>query len=334
MAPTNKNVTQVQSCSVNNGMSTSKMVNDIPDVQTDENCKMCKAVVQKGELAIWCDVCESWIHAICLPGGVEQYNSEKKKYIWTCSAECNNGICVPSDIQECDTKKANSTTIMDAIRGLIIQGAKTVNFVMPSINSNVQKLNDEVKVIRKDCSSNRTDIECLKSEINMLKQDRVNHQAIFINVPKEAVSQNILPKILQEYNIQPPKRVCKVFDSKKHSDKCNVLVDFVSPEDKFKFINEIKSKKPKINERTTLYVVECLSPENTQLLVEAKQCLQSYRFKWSKNGRVYVRKESSSSEPTKAIWVKNTKILQELKEAEEQAGSAPLTSNTSRNISI
>lgn len=70
-------------------------------------------------------------------------------------------------------------------------------------------------------------------------------------------------------------------------------MEFANPEEKNKFIKNMKVEKEKRKSNTTIpkfSVVELLVEEKRQLLSETWEFLQNYKFKWTKNGQIYIKK--------------------------------------------
>lgn len=305
----------------------------IMDFSEESVCKKCEKIVDDDQLALLCDICDSWVHACCMEGGLNAYKINKKKFIWACCAACSKQTCVPKNLMDADPKKATSNEIMGVLKVLILQLVKANNISdSKNVENSIQQINQDMSDIKIKCDNYQSEISDLRYEVGRLKQDKMNNKAICLNIPKSAAGNNgdSFAKLLTENNIETEGKVGKIIKAK-NSDKCNIIVEFDSPDEKFKFIKEIKEKKPKISDTKTLFVVECLSDENKNLLMEAKACLPNFKFKWTKNGRILVQKDTGG----RAIWIKSSKMIQDMMKEEQgtdASGSTNLISLTQPDL--
>lgn len=296
-----------------NVKSCSMSETNVSRVALDEsNCKVCQLEFQESDQGILCDSCEYWTHAKCLKGGLSSYKNERKRLIWTCSDACRNEFpkTISQEVMDIDTNKATISDVLIVMRSILLEfrGIRNNDSRVVILKNTVDDLKKEIEQVKINLSEKEDTIEGLKEAMIDLKQERINNKAICVNIPKTIANDKAsFTQLLIKNNFQTQGTVGQIFNAKKHSDHCNVMVEFPSPAEKIKFIKEVKEKKPILSGSNKLYVVECLTYEKKKLLMEAKVSLKEYKYIWSKNGRIFVQKDGEE-----AVLIKNSKMISDL----------------------
>lgn len=264
----------------------------------EELCIKCnKNITTEDKTALQCDFCDRWLHKICLDKQYN-YNKEKKRYLWFCSVKCRQEIGSDADIFEINKEQLTLDHVMNGMAQL----CRSISKIKEKIKTE-SKFNEKTKRICQQNKNMQQQITHLQQEIGDIKQKKINHKAIFHGVPignedktkSESVTETIryyLDRNNINANLESVKKCYRIKTKNNHSTP-PIVMEFANPEEKNKFIKNMKVEKEKRKSNTTIpkfSVVELLVEEKRQLLSETWEFLQNYKFKWTKNGQIYIKK--------------------------------------------
>ena len=186
-----------------------------------------------------------------------------------------------------------------------------------TLNESVKSLNDTIITFREEVSNNSTQIVTLNSEILLLQQENNILKTDIEDMQRRSRSNNIeivgLPdprqdssdesmaiKLFSELGLKdfPSEYIdaCHVVPTRRKDGKRVVVCRFVSRKMKEKVLLAKKGRRELKIEGNIIYVNEQLTPNNRKIfaLAAAKKRELNYKFLWTKNGIIFLRKDESS----------------------------------------
>lgn len=300
-------------------------------------CVDCKLEIGPKDEAIQCDNCEKWKHSKCFPK--REFEKAKDRIMWYCDTICEADSGIDREVAGINVKTANTTDIMKCMAQFFKQFREVNNILK---KQNIDEIKADIKKMKDENRQRDLEIEQLKNEIGQLKQLQFNNKIICYNVPIGKASDETTKKgddnkysarnnktiaepmddinkpavnVIKDYfknnnlRIDSIDNIQSAYQMKAKNGKPRpIVISFDSNESKFKFIDDIKVLK-KQKKAVKIVVSEFLTSEIRELLQETKSGLGgTYKFIWSKNGRIFVREK----EDTKPICINHSSQIRDL----------------------
>ena len=169
---------------------------------------------------------------------------------------------------------------------------------------NISVVNNELKL---ENESLKRKVHDLRFEVNSIEQYlRVdNVEVVGLPEPEDNITDEIM--LLEAFNSLDHESdtvftssdidICHVIPSKRTDGKRVVVCKFMSRKIKHAILKAKKDTRNLKYKYRQIYINEHLAPENRRLfaLASAKKKLLVYKYLWTKNGSVYIRKSDKSS---------------------------------------
>ena len=163
-----------------------------------------------------------------------------------------------------------------------------------------KKMEEEAAELRSECKSVNASLTYVFEKLNGLDQEKLNCDIVLDNVDAteevrdasgfvcELVNKTLMGTIIEKNDI----KMTKVIKNKYKKDKITVITTLSSVANKKAILSQKKLFKPK-----NIYVKENLTPLRYRLFKETRLFAKEkdYKFTWTKDGCVYLRKNENSS---------------------------------------
>lgn len=194
-----------------------------------------------------------------------------------------------------------------------------------------QQLQKEVTELKQDQQHCLAEISFLKSEMNILQQEKFNCDIVISNAPvdQKISTAEIVDLTLQYVSFKEKEQVIGSYDViKKKFDGSglirNVFVKFCSPQAQNKFLAAKKAKGPMFHHQMfgamshaestkEMYINERLTNQNLALLREARRIQKKglVKYAWHQQGSILIREQEGAD-------IKKVKQLKDVLSYEEQ----------------
>lgn len=280
--------------------SKSSRITDKNISQTDV-CGNCDKYVKDFEMNLCCDNCGSYYHGECLKINSKMYKTLMKKPFWTCSKKCNEEY--QHNNEDVEIFDLENPTLKDVMSKL---------FEISESQKYMSTIYEENKALIEDYSNLRThffamknELNNVKFELNALQQEKLDNNIIIYGVPnipnengqklKEDVSE-IMKSINVDVNENDISDIYRLRNNK-NVKNLPVIVKFTKKEMKMNILEKKKGIviKPK-DQGGSIKINEHLTTVGYKLLLKTREVLgKHFKFIWSKDGKIFIKKDDTSS---------------------------------------
>lgn len=284
-------------------------------------CPSCKDDVVENEDAVQCDGCDHWWHYVCLKSPKREFTKIKSMPMWFCSRQCKQDIKQLSQMEMSPLVSGKLNKILESITNL----TETIN-QLTTQNSELKKVTDEIKgnmkVVQKENEVMGKEIDYLKTQVNILQQEKLNNVLLCFGVSvkdKDDIS-SVMYNEFDKRGISVDGIMSFKIKSQKKNNKNPppILLTFRNTECRNSMLASVKAWKKKERAKSVssldrsgdrFGVREMLTQLNFQLLTEAKLMLKTtFRFIWAQRGRILVKKDVNEN----IEWIKSQAHLLQL----------------------
>lgn len=330
-------------------------------------CPTCRKIVDDDDDALACDVCDVWFHYSCLKNPLKlSFERLSKKPQWYCEncktdqlnanqlVKSTNSILVELKGAIAELKLDNSSvaaSILELTKNLEFQINKhdDLRTDVVHIKNDVDNLKNHTLLELQDNNKKlSSEIQLIKSELNICNQDKLSTEAICFGVPTTSNENlmQVITSILQFYNVSTHglSRCRRIHHKRRESSSTTppVILSFINSQSRNQLMQSTKKLKmyaPSANEhglfseviqQKPVFIREMLTRENKILLDSAKTALsKKVKFVWSTNGKIYAR----INENDKLVrWIKSPNDIQSILDSIAVSAALGTSNNTSNNI--
>ncbi|XP_022182669.1 uncharacterized protein LOC111042388, partial [Myzus persicae] len=241
-------------------------------------CNSCSTAITSRSLSISCNDCKLPWHAKCQKLTKEDiafYNDEGS--YWRC--------------HKCSAEKRASLRIDNQIN---------------DDNTNLSDIKDIILQLKDNNQNMKTQINTLESKIEFLERRLINNEIVIDGVPENKLenSYEIVKNIGTQLNIKitdPMINDCHRVGRTQNNLTRRIVVGFTSHQDKVKIldsrkiIRNLSTKNIGIEPEVSIYIRENLTSKSSFLFKLARDFRNQYNYKfvWTKNGQIFLRKNES-----------------------------------------
>lgn len=270
---------------------TSNSENDSTNISTkspeNDYCLSCNKLFEEADDGLECDVCHRWKHENCFTH--DNFREESSKMFWACSRRCKIGLNNKAKFSEVNIEDVSSLKQISQMMKIFVDEIRQLK---ECFNPNVVKeMNLKIAQTEQEIIQIKDENNALKQRLSNLEQEKLNKKAVVINLPLKVNTQEEIFKSIQSClseELVELKCIKKCYGIKDKDGLFKAFLEFGGQEDKNKFMKAFKTLKM-TDDSNQIRIYEMNTTEVRQLLTETRELLgKSYKFIWSKNGRVYV----------------------------------------------
>lgn len=201
---------------------------------------------------------------------------------------------------------------------------------------NNQVLLDRVDQLENNEEFLKSEVDQLRSQVNDLEQSKLRNNIIIRNIEHQNneniydLTSRVLTVVGKSEASNQISSCYRIKNRNASRDPGSIVVSFTNPFIKDTVL-ELKTSLRIINSdigfeknNSQIYIQEHLSYHNQELFYFARQLRKfGYRFVWSKFGKIYVRKSTS----TKTVWIRSKEQVDKLLSKESQSVETPIATS-------
>jgi hypothetical protein len=264
-----------------------------------KQCNSCLLAINSNEAYIGCNGCYLWFHISCKIKMRNGIGKISKMSAWFCSAKCEEDYNKISSLKAVTEhfQLPENPSIKDLCQ-ILIQHIE---------NSN-HNIFDVKKTIAEKESYNNNELQYLRNEINVIKQQQLENSILVSGIPLKNDTDTL--EVLTKINsvIKSTANLNNIYIEKKeillNQQKHFILrVDFHHHNNKRLFMDSFRSHGPLFlhqilqhGKNDRIFIHDELTPFYNKLSYECRKLKKEfgYKFCWFKNGKVLLRKAENS----------------------------------------
>lgn len=301
-----------------------------------EKCPTCKKAVGDTDEALQCDVCDLWWHYSCMKNPKKDFKKLSDQPLWFCSKTCKQtNVNTNAETQNTPNISQQLSQILTSINELK-DSIQFQNDQYNELKKTTVDIQNEVQGIKNENSKRDKEMQYVKQQLNTLRQEKLNNGLICFGIERQS-NDNITMVVKNEFQRRNIPCEGIVSCSSKLQNKANktippITIMFDSIESKVQTLDAARKARNAMygdtrqsQNKSHFGLRELLTESTYQLLIETRTLLsKTYKYIWTKNGRIYIKKENERE----AKWIKSEGDLRAISSSIQNSDNAGTSAAT------